>query len=175
MRNILLLIFCLCAIVIQVSAQRAKPPIVRKKSFSNYPERYLREVVYLPVVDEIEVIATKVIPFSESGKIDCNDPINKCNANGHMPMWELDKKTISGVEAQKLAMLWRSLRLGTEGGCFNPGYQLRFKKAGKSVLITNVCFHCCNANLQDGNIFSICGGRGIRAFKRMVTKLVPHE
>ncbi len=166
------LLLCLC--LSTVLAQQSKRNRVRKTSKAIYSAVYLRDIKKLPQVDQVEIIATALLPQEEWGKIDCQDPRNKCNGIGYLPMRELLTKTITGAEALRLAQLWRSLEPGGGAGCFAPGYQLRFKNREQVVLISNVCFHCCNVTLQDGSIHSICGHQSIGDFKKMIKELVPY-
>jgi hypothetical protein len=122
----------------------------------------------------VEIIATDLLPEEQWGKIDCQDTRNKCNAIGFLPMRELSSKTIMGEEAQRIAQLWRALKPGGGAGCFAPGYQLRFKHQDRAVLITNVCFQCCNVTLADASIHSVCGHPSIRELKRVVMELLPY-
>lgn len=58
----------------------------------------------------------------------------------------LDRKTLSGKDAENLAALWRSQTFGWEyqALCHSPAYGFRFYRGSSLKFETSVCFHCSN-------------------------------
>jgi hypothetical protein len=56
------------------------------------------------------------------------------------------QETLSGVDAEAFAALWRSQRFDWrfQGLCHDPAYGLRFYNSGRVVFETSVCFKCSN-------------------------------
>ncbi len=136
---------------------------------------YHKYVTALPVVDKVEVLAVDGIPPNEWKNVDCTKPDIICKLPNRMPVRLLASKTLSGENANKISMLWRNLRRGNGAGCFAPGYVLRFYQNDKLLLVTEVCFHCCNITLPNEGIASMCGSeKAITRFKKFVTTELPY-
>ncbi len=58
----------------------------------------------------------------------------------------LDRKTLTGREAEALAALWRSQTFGVDyqAMCHEPAYGFRFYRGSSLKFETSVCFHCSN-------------------------------
>ncbi len=56
----------------------------------------------------------------------------------------LDRKTLTGADAESLASLWRSQTFGWEyqAMCHSPAYGFRFYRGSSLKFETSVCFHC---------------------------------
>jgi hypothetical protein len=134
---------------------------------------YQKYVLGLPSVDKVEVLAVNGFLPKEGEKVDCARPDIICNLSRY-PMIILVSKTLSGKDADRLSMLWRSLRRGNGAGCFAPGYVLRFYQSNKLLLAAEVCFQCCNIKLPGAGIASMCGNeQALDRFKGFVTTELP--
>ena len=58
----------------------------------------------------------------------------------------LDRKTLTGADAEALAALWRSQTFGEDyqALCHDPAYGFRFYRGSSLKFETSVCFHCSN-------------------------------
>lgn len=58
----------------------------------------------------------------------------------------LDRKTLTGADAESLATLWRSQTFGWDyqALCHSPAYGFRFYRGSSLKFETSVCFHCSN-------------------------------
>ena len=58
----------------------------------------------------------------------------------------LDRKTLTGPDAEALAGLWRSQTFGFDyqAMCHGPAYGFRFYRGSSLKFETSVCFHCSN-------------------------------
>ena len=131
---------------------------------------FLQSVTNLPTVDKVEILAIESIRTNRKD-IDCTQPDIVCS---NFPGKVLASKTLSGEDANKISKLWRSLKNGNGAGCFAPAYVLRFYQKDKLLLMTDVCFQCCNATLPGTGIRSICGNeKAIKDFIDFVTTEVP--
>ena len=52
---------------------------------------------------------------------------------------------LEGVDAERIASLWRQLPPGEPARCHIPPYGLRFWQAGKKVIEASLCWECNNA------------------------------
>ena len=130
-------------------------------------------VIGLPAVDRVEILA--VVPLIEMKNGDCKRSDIICNGP---PVRIVASKELIGIDADKICPLWRKLRRGNGAGCFAPAYVLRFYQKEEVLLVTHVCFHCCNITLprEGGNeIASMCGDETAnRNLKEFVTRALPH-
>ncbi|HMO80193.1 MAG TPA: hypothetical protein PKD24_05330 [Pyrinomonadaceae bacterium] len=131
---------------------------------------FSQSVTDLPAVDKVEIFAVEGIRTNRKD-IDCTQPDIVCSMiSGKI----LASKTLSGEDANKIADLWRDLRNGNGAACFAAAYVLRFYQNDKLLLVTDVCFHCCNVTLPGTGIRSICGDReAFVSFKDLVTTELP--
>ena len=126
----------------------------------------LEKVTKLPEIDKVDILAVHRKGFK---KPDCTRSDIVCSEFGGKI---LASKTLSGDDAKKIAGLWRKLRHGNGAACFSPAYVLRFYQKRKLLLMTDVCFHCCNVTLP--GITSICGDdQAFRTFEDFVITQVP--
>ena len=87
----------------------------------------------------------------------------------------LSSLEVSGKEAKQLWRRWRGLRMGNGAGCFAPGYFLDFFAGEELLLSAHVCFHCCNVEIPNSGIWSICGNKeAFERFQALVSGYLPH-
>lgn len=131
---------------------------------------FLQSVTNLSAVDKVEILAVEWLR-TERKDIDCTQPDIVCSM---FPGKILASKTFSGENANKISDLWRDLKNGNGAGCFAPAYVLRFYQNDTLLLMTDVCFHCCNVTLPGTGIRSICGNeKAFVSFKDLVTTELP--
>jgi hypothetical protein len=131
---------------------------------------FLQNVTNLPAFDKAEILAIEWI-MTNRKDIDCTQPDIVCSS---FPGKILASKILSGEDANKISKLWRSLKNGNGAGCFAPAYVLRFYQKDKLLLMTDVCFHCCNVTLPGTGIRSICGNeKAIKSFAKFVKTELP--
>ncbi|HKA21152.1 MAG TPA: hypothetical protein VKN18_22935 [Blastocatellia bacterium] len=162
----LLSFFVAIALGAAMSARdKPKPDI---SSFDKY-------VIGLPSVDRVEILAVIAFPMNELKDGDCKRSDIICTGP---PVRVVASKELIGADANRITRLWRKLRGGNGAGCFAPAYVLRFYRGEELLLITDVCFQCCNITLPgeggDG-IAGMCGDvTANRNFKEFVTRALPH-
>ena len=70
-------------------------------------------------------------------------PLSK-NSEGYV----VSEKLISGVDAQRLATLWRGLTfVQNHTMCYDPHHVVEFRFKGKVICEAVICFHCMNSSL----------------------------
>ncbi len=113
-------------------------------------EVYADEYGYsMPEVDEIEVIGFDGVDPRGSGGL------------GSISHYQIiGKVALHGDDAKTVAELWRSLPRGRvfSAMCHNPGYALRFKRGGKTIFETTVCWKCNNYSMPMGIFGSMVYG-----------------
>src|SRR5258707_9179704 len=73
-------------------------------------------------------------------------------------------KTIEGVEAQKVAQLWRSQKWNRSGyACHRPVYAIKFFSHGKLIFYASICWECHNVYFVEPNTMKILGSVGFGA------------
>ena len=63
---------------------------------------------------------------------------------GDAPLATLEHKTLTGNDAKEVVDLWGAFDIGAEfqAMCFDPAYGLQFKRNGRILFQTAVCWHC---------------------------------
>jgi len=56
----------------------------------------------------------------------------------------LGEVRVTGVDAERIAALWRALPPGEQARCHNPPYGLRFWLSGEKLLEASICWECDN-------------------------------
>ena len=51
---------------------------------------------------------------------------------------------VSGVEAERIAAIWRQLPAGEQSRCHGPPFGLRFYSDGRLILQVSICWKCNN-------------------------------
>jgi hypothetical protein len=95
--------------------------------------------VSLPNCDRLEVFH---LDGETSSDTSTGFPVRPYNGYSRI----LDRKTLTGADAESLAALWRSQTFGWEyqAMCHSPGYGFRFYRGSSLTFETSVCFHCSN-------------------------------
>ncbi|MDX6305034.1 MAG: hypothetical protein QOI77_2003 [Blastocatellia bacterium] len=71
-------------------------------------------------------------------------------------------KTIEGVDAQKVAQLWRSQKWNRTGyACHRPVYAIKFFSHGKLIFYASICWECHNVYFVEPNTMKILGSVGV--------------
>lgn len=92
----------------------------------------------LPSVDQVKIVA-----LSAREEIEPKRGYETPGTHTSYPF--LSQTTVSGSDAEELALLWRRLSFRSAVGlCHSPPYALQFSSAGKVLLETSVCWHCEN-------------------------------
>jgi hypothetical protein len=96
---------------------------------------------FLPAVDEVEILALGAeVPkgTSDSFPTDFGASLGTVN-----------RQTIRGAEAEEIADLWRGIEFSDHfaGLCHQPFYAIRFRRHGKLILETSVCWKCSTYTL----------------------------
>jgi len=70
-------------------------------------------------------------------------------------------KTIEGVEAQKVAQLWRSQKWDRSAfACHRPVYAIKFFSHGKLIFYASICWECHNVYFLEPDTKKIVGSVG---------------
>ncbi len=70
-------------------------------------------------------------------------------------------KTIEGVEAQKVAQLWRSQKWDRSAfACHRPVYAIKFFSHGKLIFYASICWECHNVYFLESDTKKIVGSVG---------------
>jgi hypothetical protein len=91
-------------------------------------------VGHLGTIDEVEICSLGGEPAPDD-----RDPFEGDGLHG-----VIARKVVHGADAEAIASLWRTLPMGRDyqAMCFEPAYGLRFRRGGKVVLKSSVCWHC---------------------------------
>lgn len=96
----------------------------------------------LPPVDEVKLVrfARK---RSNATQRRLKVPLSE-NSKGYV----VSEKLMAGVDAQRLATLWRGLTfVENHTSCYDPHHVVEFRFKGKVICEAVVCFHCMNSSL----------------------------
>jgi len=73
-------------------------------------------------------------------------------------------KTIEGVEAQKVAQLWRSQKWDRSAfACHRPVYAIKFFSHGKLIFYASICWECHNVYFLEPDTRKIVGSVGFNS------------
>jgi hypothetical protein len=148
-------------------------PVARRYFRARVAVAYERFGKHLPPVDEVEILAL-------AGEVPEGTPDSFPPDLGPT-LGTVNRRTLHGAEAEQFAALWRAMEFGEEfrGICHAPYYAFRFRRGGKLVLGTSVCWHCGSFNMPVGFIPAVPAGFNRRdgAAHRLLdaaTQYAPH-
>lgn len=97
-------------------------------------KEFLPYTRHLPAIDKVELLKLKLINQEANGVIDEQ-------WNGEIEA----TKVMTGVEAQKVASLWRAQTYNQSlSACHEPAYAVKFYAKGKLIVYASVCWACNN-------------------------------